>query len=100
MDPRPRRSDGIQLKIFLKFFGKVYSFIKVWKHGYEQMEESDAEELLFNRVLSKQRSIIGALELYLVVCYGHPELETYYCRMCKVSHFSPKFGGVGGMCVA
>uniref|UniRef100_A0A915DFC3 Uncharacterized protein n=1 Tax=Ditylenchus dipsaci TaxID=166011 RepID=A0A915DFC3_9BILA len=54
----------------------------LWKQGYDKIPPEDPA-LLFNEVLKKRKGILGASTLYQIICYGHPELETYYCGMCN-----------------
>ncbi|KAL3089391.1 hypothetical protein niasHT_030258 [Heterodera trifolii] len=54
----------------------------MWKQGYEPIPPGEPP-LLFNEILSKRKGLIGANTLYQIICFGHPELETYYCGMCN-----------------
>uniref|UniRef100_A0A914IAU1 Vacuolar protein-sorting-associated protein 36 n=1 Tax=Globodera rostochiensis TaxID=31243 RepID=A0A914IAU1_GLORO len=61
----------------------IAAFIEyMWKQGYEPIQPGDPP-LLLNEVLSKRKGLIGANTLYQIICFGHPELETYYCGMCN-----------------
>lgn len=59
----------------------------VWKQGYDQIPPDDPP-LLFNDVVQKRPGILGANTLYQILCYGHPELETYYCGIYFCVAFS------------
>jgi hypothetical protein len=59
----------------------------VWNHGYEELQKDDSDAILFNQIAKKCRGMIGIPSLCQVICYGHTELETYYCRMCQVGLF-------------
>ncbi|KAI6222965.1 hypothetical protein M3Y99_01474900 [Aphelenchoides fujianensis] len=54
----------------------------MWSQGHDPIPDSDPP-LLFNEVLKKRQGILGASALYQIICFGHPELETYYCGMCN-----------------
>ncbi|KAI3415966.1 hypothetical protein GPALN_005525 [Globodera pallida] len=61
----------------------IAAFIEyMWKQGYEPIQPGDPP-LLLNEVLNKRKGLIGANTLYQIICFGHPELETYYCGMCN-----------------
>lgn len=52
----------------------------MWKQGYDKIPEDDPP-LLFNEIVKRKKGILGANTLYQIICYEHPELETYYCGM-------------------
>lgn len=54
----------------------------MWSQGYDAIAADDPP-LLFNEVLKDREGVLGASVLYQIICYGHPELETYYCGMCN-----------------
>ncbi|KAI1699235.1 hypothetical protein Ddc_18653 [Ditylenchus destructor] len=54
----------------------------LWKQGYDKIPNEDPP-LLFNEIVKQRRGMLGAATLYQIICYGHPELETYYCGMCN-----------------
>jgi hypothetical protein len=54
----------------------------VWGQGFDPISPDDPP-LLFNEVLKSREGTLGASALYQIICYGHPELETYYCGMCN-----------------
>ncbi|KAI6191939.1 Protein Y79H2A.3, isoform d [Aphelenchoides bicaudatus] len=54
----------------------------MWNQGFDAIPPEDPP-LLFNEVLKNREGALGASTLYQIICYGHPELETYYCAMCN-----------------
>lgn len=54
----------------------------MWGQGFDPIPADDPQ-LLFNEVLKEREGTLGASALYQIICFGHPELETYYCGMCN-----------------
>jgi len=75
-----------KMELYSKDLQHVHSITELieylWRQGYDRIPESDPT-LLFNEVVKNKKGILGANTLYQIICYGHPELETYYCGMCN-----------------
>ncbi|KAI6232134.1 hypothetical protein M3Y95_00454800 [Aphelenchoides besseyi] len=54
----------------------------MWSQGFDPIPPEDPV-LLFNEVIKKKQGVIGVSSLYQIICYGHPELESYYCGQCN-----------------
>lgn len=54
----------------------------MWTQGFYPIPPEDPP-LLFNEIIKKRPGILGAGALYQIICFQHPELETYYCGMCN-----------------
>lgn len=54
----------------------------MWSQGFDPIPADDPP-LLFNEIVKQKKGILGASALYQIICYQHPELETYYCGMCN-----------------
>ncbi|KAH7701898.1 Protein Y79H2A.3 g, partial [Aphelenchoides avenae] len=71
---------------YKKDLGKVTSISELieymWKQGFDDITPTDPP-LLFNDVVKRRRGVVGVTHLYQIVCYAHPELETFYCGMCN-----------------
>lgn len=49
-------------------------------NGFDEIPLNE-QPILFNEIVQKHKGVLGCNMLYQVICYGHPELETYYCGL-------------------